>query len=151
MIPRAILGYCLREGVAKDVFKLLVRIRDLVYPDRKYLWAGLQCDMISTHKGNKSRFSRLGSVCKRTQKNFFDPRLGLMLPSIVAPLNGWVALLDPWESQEELTAVDIYGYKVFGCFAFTTVTVGHAKHQLMNSIRNELVAFPACHKDTNIF
>ena len=69
----------------------------------------------------------------------------------MAPLNGLVMPLDPWESQEEFTAVDIYSYKVFDCFAFTTVTVGHAKRLLMYSIRSELVSFPARHKDINIF
>ena len=44
-----------------------------------------------------------------------------MMLSIVAPLDGWVALLDSWESQKEFKAVDIYGYEVFGCFAFMTV------------------------------
>ena len=71
--------------------------------------------MISTYKGNKSRFAGLSGVCKHAQKNFFDPRLSLVLPSIVTPLNGWVAPLDPWESQEEFTAVNIYGYEVFDC------------------------------------
>ena len=60
-------------------------------------------------------------------------------------------LLDPWESQEEFTAVNIYGYEMFGCFAFTTVTVSHAKRQLMYSICSELVTFSARHKDMNIF
>ena len=63
----------------------------------------------------------------------------------MAPLNGRVTPLDPWESQKEFTAVYIYGYEVFSCFAFTIVTVGHAKRQLIYSIRSELVAFPACH------
>ena len=55
------------------------------------------------------------------------------------------------ESQEKFTAINIYGYEVFGCFAFTTVTVGHAKRQLMYFICSELVVFPARHKDMNIF
>ena len=144
-------GYCLRESVAKDIFELPICNKDLVYPGRKYLWAGLQCDMSSTNKGNKSRFLGLGGVRKRAQRNFFDSRLSLVLPSIVALLNGWVAPSDSWESQEEFTAVNIYSYEMFGCFAFTTVTVGHAKRQLMYFIRSELVAFPAHHGDMNIF
>ena len=40
MIPRTMLGYTLRESVAEDIFKLQIRIRNLVYLDRKYLWAG---------------------------------------------------------------------------------------------------------------
>ena len=145
------LGYCLSGGVAKNIFKFLVRIGDLMYPDCEYLWAGLQCDMISMHKGNKSWFSGLGSVCKRAQKNLFDPKLSLVLPSIVLPLNGWVALLDPWESQEEFKAINIYTYEVLGYFEFTTVTVGHAKRHLMYSIHSKLVTFLARHKDMNIF
>ena len=107
--------------------------------------------MSSTYKGNKSRFSGLGNVRKRAWRNLLDPRLSLVLPSIVASLNSRVTPLDPWESQEEFTAVDIYSYKVFNCFAFTIVTIGHAKRQLMYSICNEIVAFPACHRDMNIF
>ena len=101
--------------------------------------------MNSTHKGNKSWFVGLGGVQKRAQRNLLNPRLGLVLPNIVAPLDGRVMFLDPWESQEEFTAIYIYGYEVFSCFAFTTVTVGHAKHQLMYFIRNELVVFLARH------
>ena len=139
------LRHCLRESVTKDIFKLLICIGDLVYSDCKYLWAGLQCNMSSTHKGNKSQFVGSGGVRKLAQRNFLDPRLGLVLPNIVAPLDGQITLLDPRESQEEFTAVYIYSYEVFSCFAFTTVTVGHAKRQLMYSICSELVAFPACH------
>ena len=50
-----------------------------------------------------------------------------MSPSVVSPLNGWVMLPNPQESQEELTAVNIYSYELLGSFAFATVTVGHAK------------------------
>ena len=50
-----------------------------------------------------------------------------MLPSIVALLDGWVALSNPWESQEEFIAVNIYDYEMFNYFAFMTVTVDHAK------------------------
>ena len=89
------LEYCLRKGVAKDIFELLICIGDLVYPDRKYLWAGLQRDMISMHKGNKSRFSGLGGDRKCAQRNLLNTRLSLVSPSIVVPLDGWVALLDP--------------------------------------------------------
>ena len=53
------------------------------------LWAGLQYDMSSTHKGNKSWFAGLGGVQKRAQRNLLNPRFGLVLPSIVAPLNDW--------------------------------------------------------------
>ena len=60
-------------------------------------------------------------------KNFLDPRVGLVLPSIEAPFNGWVASLDLCESQKELTAVNIYGYELFGCFALPTVTVSHTE------------------------
>ena len=74
-----------------------------------------------------------------------------MLPNIVAPLDGWVTPLNPCESQEEFTAVDIYCYEVFGCFAFTTVTVRHVKRQPICFIRSEFVAFLACHGDVNIF
>ena len=107
--------------------------------------------MINKYEGNTSRFLGLDGICKRAQRNLFDPRLGLVLPSIVTPLDGQVALSDPWESQEEFIAVNIYSYKVFGCFAFITVTVGHAKCQLMYSIRSKLVAFPARHRDMNNF
>ena len=145
------LGYYLREGVAENIFILLIRIKDLVYLDHKYLWAGSQLGRISTDKGDKSRFLRSYNVRKCAQGNFLNPRLGLVLPSIVAPLNGQVAPLDPWEFQEEFTAVDIYGYEVFNCFAFTIVTIGHAKRQLMYSILSELMAFLACHRDMNIY
>ena len=121
------LGHCRGKSVAKNIFKLLIRIGNLVYSDCKYLWAVLQYGISSTHKGNKRRFARLGGVQKRAQRNLFDPRLNLVLPNIVTPFNGWVIPLDPWESQEEFTAINIYGYEMFGCFAFTTVTVGHAK------------------------
>ena len=151
MILKAMLGHCLREGVAKNIFELLIRIGDFVYSNCEYLWAGLQCNMSSTHKGNKSRFVGLGGIQKRAQRNFFDPRLSLVSPNIMAPLNGQFTPLDSWESQEEFTAVYIYGYEVFSCFAFTTVTVGHAKCQLMYSIHSKLVAFSACHEDMNIF
>ena len=99
----------------------------------------------------QSRIQPHNGVQKRAQKNLFGPRLGLVLPSIVASFNGWVTPLDPWESQEEITTVDIYGYEVFGCFAFITVIVGHAKRQLIYSIRSELMAFSARHRDINIF
>ena len=145
------LKYCLRESVAKNILELLICIGDLAYPDCKYLWAGFRHDMSSMHKGNKSRFSELGNVRKRAQTNFLNPRLGLVLPSIVAPLNCQVASLDPWESQEEFIAVNIYGYEMFNCFAFETVTVNHGKCQFIYSIRSELVAFPAHHRDINNF
>ena len=106
--------------------------------------------MSSTHKDNKSQFAGSGGVCKRAQRNLFNSRLDLVLPSIVTPFNSWVAPLDPLESQKELTAINIYGYDVFGCFAFTAVTVGHAKRQLMYSIHSELMAFLARHGDMNI-
>ena len=139
------LGHCLGESVAKDIFDLLIRIEDLVYSDCKYLWAGLQCETSSTHKGIKSRFVGLGSVQKRAQKMFLDPKLNLVLPNIVASLNGRVTPLDPWEFQEKFTAIYIHDYEVFSCFAFTIITVNHAKRQLMYSICSKLVAFLACH------
>ena len=110
-IPRAMFGHCLRESVAKNLFELLIRIGDLVYSDCEYLWAGLQCDMSSTHKGNKSQFAGSGDVQKCAQRNLLDPRLGLVSPNIVAPFNGWVTPLDPWKSQKEFTAVNIMAIK----------------------------------------
>ena len=106
--------------------------------------------MTSMHKSNKSRFSGSDGVCKCAQKKLLDTGLGPVLSSIVTPLDGWVAPLDPWESQEEFTAVNIYSYEVFGCFAFTTVTVGHKERQLMYFLHSKLVAFSARHRDMNI-
>ena len=65
MIPRAMLGYCLGKSVAKDIFELLICIRDFVYPDRKYLWASSWRSMINAYEGNKNQFPGLDVVYKR--------------------------------------------------------------------------------------
>ena len=46
--------------------------------------------MISTDKGNRSWFPGLHGVRKRAQGNFLSPRLNLVLPSVVLPLNGQI-------------------------------------------------------------